>query len=396
VAVAPGGAIAAGIDGAYEPDIYVFKQGVDQQIRSYDFGVVGNPGYSAELLASGLAWAPDSSRLFAITVDVYGEYPTLRVLNDATKAVSKVTVSAPATATRAKKLTVTGTLTATVAFPAGAKVTVTRKDLTDPKGKSLGSKSVASNGKFSFTDTPVTGGDVTYTATYAGDATHTAASGKDTVKVSRATSTVTVKTSASTYSYGKTVTVTAHLGKTYKNRKLSIYAKPAGGTKKLLKTGTVNSSGNLAVKYKLTRNTTFSAAFTGDARYAPKTASRSVGTKVSVSTTVSKYYKTGKIGSTKYYYFHKNNTSVYTTTMSYYAGREQLLQLQVYYQGRWYDAGSDYFALNSHGKSTVGLEGPGESGVRARVRASYIKGGNDGDSVNTTTHGSWKYIYFTN
>jgi hypothetical protein len=67
----------------------------------------------------------------------------------------------------------------------------------------------------------------------------------------------------------------------------------------------------------------------------------------------------------------------------------------VYYQGVWYDAGSDYFALNSHGKSAVSIEGPGESGVRARVRASYIKG-SSGDSVNTTTHGSWKYVYFTN
>ncbi len=45
---------------------------------------------------------------------------------------------------------------------------------------------------------------------------------------------------------------------------------------------------------------------------------------------------------------------------------------------------SQYFALAANGKSAVNLEAPGESGIRARMRSSYING-SSGDSVNSTT-----------
>ncbi|MFI8181821.1 Ig-like domain repeat protein [Actinacidiphila glaucinigra] len=319
---------------------------------------------------------------------------TARRTVNVTRAATTLTVNAPATAKRATKITVTGKLTAAASFPAGTKVTVTRIDLTTPKGKSLGSKTVASNGTFSFTDTPYTGGSVTYSVHYSGDTTHTAALGKDTVSVSRAATSVSIKTNHSTYSWGSTATVTGHLGKTGKSRVVSIYAKAADGTKKLVKTGTVNRSGDFKVTYKLYRNTTFWASFGGDFYSAPKSVSRSVGTQIKVSTSVNRHYRTGKIGSTTYYWFHRNTDPVFTTSMSYYKNRAQRFELQVYYQGKWYDGGSEYFRLATNGKSAVQLEAPGESGIRARMRSSYVKG-SSGDSVNTTTHGSWKYMYFT-
>ena len=145
----------------------------------------------------------------------------------------------------------------------------------------------------------------------------------------------------------------------------------------------------------MTRDTTVTAVFTGDARYAPKTVKSTAYAKVKVSTAVSKHYKTGKIGSTTYYYFHKNTDAISTTTMSYYTGRKQRLQLQVYYQGtlvrlrapstsRWAPTASRPSAWRR----------AGESGVRARVRSSYING-TSGDNVNSTTHGAWKYFIFT-
>ncbi|MFF7192793.1 YncE family protein [Streptomyces sp. NPDC008079] len=395
VAVAPDGTIAAGIDGAYEPDVYIFRPRSDHRVRTYDFGVVGNPGTASALVAGGLAWAPDSSRLFAVTADVYGQHPTLRVLTDPTKSVTAVTVSAPSTAKRATKITVSGKLTATTAFPAGAKVTVTRTDLTSPKGTSLGAKSVAANGTFSFTDTPTTGGGVTYTATYAGDATHTAGSGKRVVQVSRLATAASVKTNRATYAYGSTATVTGHLGKTGKSRVLSIWAQPAGGQKKLVKSAKVNAAGDLKVTYRLSRNTTFWASFAGDAVSAPKSVARSVGTQVSVSLAVSGNYGKGKVGSTSYYWFHKKKSALFTTHMTYANGRSQRLDLQVYYKGRWYSSGSEYFRLAITGTSRVGLAGPGESGIRARVRAVYVKG-SSGDRLNTTTSTGWKYLYYTN
>ncbi|MDX3073408.1 Ig-like domain repeat protein, partial [Streptomyces sp. MI02-7b] len=311
------------------------------------------------------------------------------------KAAATVTVTAPTSAKRSTKITVKGKLTSSASFPSDTKVTVTRTDLTYPKGKSLGTKTVASNGTFSFTDTPTTGGTVTYTAQYKGDATHNAAVGKDSVAVSRLATSVSIKTNHSTYSYGATATVTGHLGKTGKSRVVSIYAQPAGGTKKLVKTAKVNSAGDLKVTYKLSRNTTFWASFGGDFSYAPKSVSRAVGTQVKLTTSVSRHYKTGKIGSTNYYWFHKNTAPLFSTTMTYATNRKERFELQVYYQGHWYGSDSEYFRIGTAGKALVELPGPGESGIRARVRVSYIKG-SSGDSLNTTTYGDWKYLNFTN
>ncbi|MEU6341434.1 Ig-like domain repeat protein [Streptomyces sp. NPDC046977] len=311
------------------------------------------------------------------------------------RVASTLTVSAPSSAKRAAKITVTGKLTSSVSFPAGTKVTVTRTDLTDPKGKSLGTKTVAANGTFSFTDVPYTGGNVTYTAAYAGNTQHNPATGKDTVAVSRAATSVSIKTNLSTYSYGATATVTGHLGKTGKSRVVSIWAQPAGGTKKLIKTSKVNSAGDLKVTYKVSRNTTFWASFDGDFYSAPKSASRYAGTKVKLSTSVSRYYKTGKVGSTNYYWFRKNAAPVFTTTMTYATNRQERFELEVYYQGTWHALDSEYFRIGTAGKAQVTLPGPGEAGIQARVRISYVKGGS-GDILNSTTYGDWKYLYFTN
>lgn len=169
---------------------------------------------------------------------------------------------------------------------------------------------------------------------------------------------------------------------------------------KLVKTGKVNSAGNLSATVDMTRDTVVSAVFKGDARYAPRTVKSTAYAKVSISTAVSKHYKTGKIGSTSYYWFHKNTDPVLTTTMTYYKGRKQRFDLQVYYAGTWYDTVDadnlpEYFPLATNGKSAVRLGAPGESGIRARMRSTYVDT-KSGDNVNTTTYGPWKYLYFSN
>jgi hypothetical protein len=395
VAVASDGTIAGGSFSWYDPDVHILKAGDTGPTREYDFPNTGNSSGADILVDGALAWAPDRSRVFAVSVNDSGTY-SLRALTDPTKELPALKVSAPTKADRAKKLTVTGKLTSKTALPAGTVLTVTRTDIESPKGKALPSVTTKSDGSFSFTNTPPAGGKVTYKVSYAGDAAHTSASGSDAVQVSRKATTLTVNRNGKVYSYGADVKFTAHLGTTYKNRTVEIYADPFGADKpkKLLKKAKVNSDGNLSVTVDMTRDTTVSATFAGDARYAPKTAKSTAYAKVKVSTSVSKNYKTGTIGSKKYYYFHKNTDPVFTTTMTYYKGRQQRFQLQVYYQGTWYDSGTQYFALNTSGKSKVQLGAPGESGIRARVRSSYING-SSGDTVNTTTHGAWKYLYFT-
>ncbi|MFD4143541.1 YncE family protein [Streptomyces sp. NPDC058572] len=396
VAIAPDGTLAAGIDGWYQPDVYVFPQGSTKAVRTYDFPNTGNTSGADTLEPGALAWSPDSSRLFAVSRNSAGVL-TLRTFADPTKSVPALTVTAPASAARAKALTVTGKLTASEPLPAGTPLTVTRTDMESPTGKSLGTRTLKDDGTFSFSDTPPAGGKVTYKVSYAGDATHTAASASAVVNVSRATPTLTLNNNGKVYSHGQDVAFAAHLGTTYKNRSVEIWADPFGADKpkKLVKTGTVNSSGNLWVTLDMSRDTTLTAVFKGDARYAPKTVKATAYAKVKISQSLSRHYRTGKIGSTTYHYFHKNTHVISTTTMSYHKGRKQRLQLQVYFDGKWYDGNSEYFTLGTNGKSVVDLGAAGDSGIRARIRASYVNG-SSGDTVNSTTHGAWKYIYFSN
>ncbi|MGW3244742.1 YncE family protein [Streptomyces sp. NPDC001070] len=395
VRVAPDGSVAGGSFSWYDPDVHIHRPGDPTPTREYDFPNTGNSSGADTLVDGALAWAPDASRIFAVSVNSYGTY-TLRALTDPTKELPTLKVSAPTTSERAKELTVTGKLTSKTLLAAGTGLKVTRTDIESPNGRALPAVTTKADGSFSFTDTPTVGGKVTYKVSYAGDATHAPASGSDAVEVSRKATSLSLNNNGKVYSYGKDVVFTAHLGTTYKSRTVAIYADPFGTDKpkKLLKTAEVNSKGNVSATVDMTRDTTVTAVFAGDARSASKTVKSTAYARAKVSTTVSKHYKTGKIGSTTYYYFHKNTDPVFTTTMNYYAGRKQRFQLQVYYQGSWYDAGTQYFALGTNGKSAVRLEAAGESGIRARMRSSYING-SSGDNVNSTTHGAWKYFIFT-
>jgi len=366
--------------------IAIYRPNATRPLRTYSTG--NQP-------AADVAWAGDSSRVFALVAGSGGY--TVKALTGPTLNVPTLTVNAPATATRAKSLTVKGKLSATVPLPAGTRLSVTRTDLESPNGKALASVTVKADGTYSFTNTPPAGGKVTYTVKYAGDAEHAAVSASDTVEVSRAATSLSLNNNGKLYNYGTDVKFTAHLGKTYKNRSVSIYADPFGGDrgKKLIRTAQVNADGNVTAVVDMTRDTTVTAVFTGDSRYKPKTVKSTAYARVKVSSAVSKHYKRAKIGSTSYYWFHKNTSPVITTTMTYYPGRQQRLDLQVYYAGAWRSSDSQYFPLGTNGKSAVSLGAPGESGLKARIRPVYVNG-SSGDTVNSTTYGAWKYLYFSN
>ncbi|MCL6734669.1 hypothetical protein [Streptomyces neyagawaensis] len=393
VEIAPDGTIAAGVDNSSAPVVYLYEPHATTPVRTHTFSDVNGFG-NGRVVPGGLAWTPDESRLFVITTDEDGSF-TLRVLTDPTRAATAVSVDAPATATRAKELSVTGKVSSDLAFPAGTTVAVTRTDLESPAGKALVDVPVTADGTYSFKDTPPAGGTVKYTVSYAGDADHTTSSASGTVAVSRATPSLTLNKNGNVYAYGADVTFTAHLGTTYKNRAIEIWADPYGSDKpnKLVKSGTVNSSGNLSVTLDLTRDTKLTAKFAGDARYKPVTATSSIHTKVRISSSISGYYKTQSAWNHTYHYIRQSKDPALKTTMTYYPGREQLLQLQAYYQGSWQDAGARYFPLSTSGVSAVTLTGTPSTNVRFRFRSEYHD--RNGDNVNTTTYGAWKYFIFT-
>ncbi|MFF8729131.1 YncE family protein [Streptomyces sp. NPDC015171] len=395
VDIAPNGAVAAGTFSWYDPDVHVFAPGDSGTLRQYDLPNTGTSTGSDTLAANGLAWAPDTSKLFAVSYNDANVY-ALRVFTDPAKADTALTASAPAASPRAKSLSVTGRLTSTHAFPAGGTVSVTRTDAESPAGSARGTATVGADGTYSFTDAPPAAGKVTYTVTYAGDTYHARATATATVTVSPSTAALSLNNGGTAYAYDSAVKFTAHLGTTYTNRKVDIYADPYGGDKpeKLVKSGTVDSAGNLSVTLTLTRDTKVTAKFAGDTRYAPAAATSTVGTRVRVSSALSGYYTSKKAWDQTYRYFHKSKDPVYDTTMTAYKGRKYQAEMQSYSKGAWRDTHTEFLALPPGGKDTLELTGTPPTGVRFRIRSSYIDT-KSGDNVNATTYGSWKYFIFT-
>jgi hypothetical protein len=343
-----------------------------------------------------MSWSPDGSTLFAVS-DNYDGYVRFHAYTDPNRTLPTLTVNAPSTATRAKALTVSGKISSVVPFAAPAQLTVTKTDLDNPSGKVIKTVTAKADGSYSFSDTPAAGGKVTYKVAYAGDTEHAAVTTSDAVEVSRSSTSLTLNKNKNVYEYGSDVTFTAHLGTTYKNRTVAIYANPYGSDKpnKLVKSGKVNSSGNLSVTLDLTRDVTLSAVYTGDARYKSKTVTNTVYTRARSSVALSNYYKSGTIGSHKYYYFHKNSTVYETTSMNYYKGRKFRLDLQIYGNGSWHSTDSEYIKLGTSGKTKVNMGAVGAAGYKFRVRAVYVNN-SSGDNVNTGKYSSWKYLYSTN
>ncbi|WP_326665464.1 choice-of-anchor D domain-containing protein [Streptomyces canus] len=307
------------------------------------------------------------------------------------KLATSVTLAAPATATRAQKLTVTGTLSGSP-FATGGVVKVTKTDLAHPSGIALADAKVASNGSFTFTDTPQIGGANTYKVAYGGDISHKPGSSTATTQVSRAAASVTITADHSTYNYSQSAKITAHLGTTYNSRTVAIYAKPFGGTSVLVKSGTVDSHGNLTASYKLSRNTTLSAVFAGDYRYAPKTAARTVHTHVRISEKLSGYYTSTHYGSTLYrVYHHTAKEQLDATVTPNKAGQCIKFRVQRYYSGAWHtQTTTPCSALSSASAGRHKMALTSSVNSRFRIAAEYVHSSRD--NTNLSTWGAWQYF----
>jgi hypothetical protein len=135
---------------------------------------------------------------------------------------------------------------------------------------SLGTVAAAADGSFSFDDAPPNG-EITYRAAFAGATDVAAANGWAYPSVKQRQSSVTLAVSAKSVTFGKNITVKAHLHGGTTNRIVRIFGQPVGGRKQLLKKGTVNQDGNLIVKTRPSRNTTYVATYAGEAAWTSDT-----------------------------------------------------------------------------------------------------------------------------
>jgi hypothetical protein len=194
------------------------------------------------------------------------------------KVGSTLTATAPSNALIGDPVSVTGQLSfADNADASGLTVRVTRNCSTTPgstNSTQLGAVTTGTGGTVTFTDSSAPVGTCTYTLLYDGTGLYASASGTTApVTVSKRTPDLSITAMRGTSGTDKKyVYVTAHLGATYTNRTVTITATPQGGTTVTLASGTVDASGNLAVKYQSRTTTTYQAKFAGDDWYLPATA----------------------------------------------------------------------------------------------------------------------------
>ncbi len=201
-----------------------------------------------------------------------------------------------------------------------------------------------------------------------------------------------ITTNAPSYAYGATAKITAHLGTTYNGRTLAIYAQPYGGKKALIETGTVDSRGNLATTYELTRKTTFTAAFAGDYRYAPATAATTAPAYAKVSESLSGYYGSTHYGGLLYrVYHHTAKAKLNVTVTPNKAGQCVRFQIQRYYSDAWHTQSTSpcrTLSTTSTSYATLGLSNAVNS--KFRMRAEYLHSSKD--TGNLSTRGAWQYF----
>jgi YVTN family beta-propeller protein len=204
---------------------------------------------------------------------------------------------------------------------------------------------------------------------------------------------LTLSTGSSTFTYGATVHVTAHLGTTDTNRTVSIYAQPSGSkSKTLLKTGTVDASGNLTVNYKPAHSTTFSAVFSGDSQYKPASVTSVIFVRASVSETLSRYYASQRIGGITYRLFHRHTLMhVHVTVHPNKSGQCVKFELQEHYQGAWHGATTRCGHLDASSKISIKVDlTHADLGYHYRIRADYIRSSKD--TTNLSNDSVWRYF----
>ena len=314
---------------------------------------------------------------------------TLRVTVSLVSA--SLTLTGVATVSIGHAVTLDGTLAIGGVSPsAGTTITVTR---TGPGGTKTLTAATKSDGSFTVTDTPPGVGSYTYAASFAGSATTSAATATHRVTVSLLSPSLTVSATPGTANYGGVVRVTAHLGATYANRTVEILAKARGASASVrLADAKVNSSGNLTVSTRVARSTTFTAVFSGDARYAGKSVAASVYTRAAVVMAIGDYYASKHVGSLTYrLYHHTKHLNVAAVVAPDKAGECAQVEIQEYYHGAWGpNVMTNCIALSkSSGIAVYFTLGQADIGYPYRLRVDYNRGS---DISNLSADSGWQYF----
>ncbi|MGH2756422.1 MAG: hypothetical protein ACRDI3_01390 [Actinomycetota bacterium] len=188
--------------------------------------------------------------------------------------------------------------------------------------------------------------------------------------------------------FGRSVTVTADLKApgSMSGQKLSIYKTPYGATKKLVKTGTVSSTGVLKASVNVSKKTIFSAEYLGDAQRLGSTSpNRTVEVKSVATTTLLGAF--GRDGKYKLYRYGETPTQRGKVAPNH-AGQPVLFTLQAYDNGSWRTIDSGSVLLEADSTATAFVLGGG-SPHNYRSRVSF-----SGDAEHLGDKSSWAYFKY--
>jgi hypothetical protein len=254
-------------------------------------------------------------------------------------------------------------------------------------------------GGFSVADSPPARGNYTYTATFDGDAQRGGATGtSDVLTVDGLVTALGLKASTTKAGYRHPVTLTAHLGQHGADAQVSIYRKPAGGARTLVRTAAVDADGNVGVTVRPRKNTTFDAVYAGDDVYGPAASPKvSVAVRARITGTLSRFYKT----SGAYRLYHYSSSCVtrgtgcprYTVSVAPgHAGERVRLTLAFRSGSRWIVAGHTTLKLNARSTARIVLRYGDRTiiGERLRLQATFRR---DGSNAGNTS--AWSYLRVT-
>lgn len=270
---ADGKYFAGGMNGIYNNDVVEYQlSNTAQPTLLYAIDETSATDSSLNGAGRGVTFSADGSTLYEVTQDIQNGNVVLHALPASglpapppTPVATSVTIVPPGNVSNAgSSMAIGGKLS----FADGSTTGTRTLSLSRSQGgvtTMLAPATTADNGTYGFTDTPVSTGTVSYTVTFGGDPTHLASSASQGVQIRLNSTSLTI---SATRLPGTRVTVTAHLGTTYTIRNVTIAADG-----KTIASGTVDSAGDITVVIKAKSGTRFVATFSGDAWYAPASAS---------------------------------------------------------------------------------------------------------------------------
>jgi hypothetical protein len=203
----------------------------------------------------------------------------------------------------------------------------------------------------------------------------------------------TLTSTATTVGYGGSATLVPHLGVTYTNRSFALYETVAGQPRQQLWNGPADPSGSITVNGLFGSNTTFTAVFSGDARYAAKTVTVRIGVLVKIAAAAAGYYRSTRISGTTYRVYHHTATLKDAVTVTPNKHGECVrLQVQVYSHNAWQQPTfTPCVALNASSKAVLALKLHATG--RFRARPQFLPAAKDIANVSST--GPWLYYLVT-